>query len=206
MEKVTNSATKSNSFTRYPNLIARCLRAAEGHFPAAALLNMIVLRVYEDFDRLMGLLESGRFFWSAREAIERGPVALLPLPEPFRSVRGQIFQLGGLYTNTSCRGSGLGWHLVRMIRATGMGVFNCDHSVGIESAEIAEADDFRMPLQYYGYARVTPLARNFLMDKSFDLLYLTHISRKETAARWPADKTALSLITQPDPQQLVAVV
>ncbi len=118
--------------------------------PAAA----IALRLYEAFEDLVDLVESGRMWFSVSRALEVAPPEIY-FPDDFPRAQGRIFQLGGLVVWPGFQGKRIGWHLVRMIRWAGFQLFNADHSVGLEMPKMAETH--YMPLEYYGYQRVIPV-------------------------------------------------
>ena len=91
-----------------------------------------------------------------------------------------------------------------MIRWAGFQLFNADHSIGIEQPKMAETK--YMPLEYYGYARVSPVAKGIVMDTVHEF-YLTHISRTEALRRLPDDIARLEALVaaNADPKKLAVV-
>jgi len=102
--------------------------------------------------------------------------------------RGQpgprVFQLGGLVVLPRYRGARAGHHLVHLIRILGFVEFECEQNIGLELAAMAES---AMPLGYYEYARVAPVADDVELGGVRRRLYLTHISRLEYLNRLDAN-------------------
>lgn len=96
----------------------------------------------------------------------------------------RVFQLGGLVVWPRYRGARAGHHLVHLIRILGFLEFDCEQNIGLELAAMAES---AMPLGYYEYARVAPVAHDVDLGGVRRRLYLTHISRTEYLDRLHAD-------------------
>ncbi len=171
---------------------------------SGAPVSTIVLRLYDGFGDLADLIQSGRLWYSPARALEAGSPDVR-LPEGFPEAKGRIFQMGGLVVWPAFRGHRIGWHLARMIRWTGFQLFDAEHAIGLELPKMAETQ--HMPLEYYGYARVGPVAKGIVMDTAHDF-YLTHISRPEALRRLPGDIDRLESMLAPnaDPQELVAAI
>jgi hypothetical protein len=96
----------------------------------------------------------------------------------------RVFQLGGLVIWPEFRGARAGHHLVQLVRILGFLEFDCEQNIGLELAHMAES---AMPLGYYEYARVAPVAHDLELGGARRRLYLTHISRAEYLARLGAN-------------------
>ena len=154
---------------------------------SGAPVSTIALRLYDAFSELVDLVQSGWLWFSASRALEAAAPEIR-FPDDFPEAKGRIFQLGGLVVWPAYQGNRIGWHLVRLIRWAGFQLFNADHCIGLELPKMAETK--YMPLEYYGYARVGPVAKGIVMDMEHEF-YMTHISRDEALHRLPADVVSL---------------
>ena len=163
---------------------------------------IIALRVFDGQQRVQFLIESGRYWWSMRNAFELD-AEILELPEEIGEAEGRIAIMGGMYVWPGWRGLRLGWHLTRMVRLSALLLFDCDHVCGYVLQALHNAS---MP-DYYGHARSAKVVEDFkLPDESMPMtIYVTHSTREEAIARLKEDATSLDRLLLPqsldtDPQ------